>query len=141
MTGRRPDAIPGRADASSGPAVDRRIWRVIGSTPVRSGTPGGPLTGVRVAVKDLFAVRGQRVGAGNPAYLAEAPVEQDDAPAVAALLRAGADVIGIAQTDELAYSLAGMNPHYGTPPNPAAPGCTTGGSTSGPAAAVAGGLA
>jgi Asp-tRNA(Asn)/Glu-tRNA(Gln) amidotransferase A subunit family amidase len=96
---------------------------------------------VRVAVKDLFAVRGHRVGAGSPAYLADAPIEQDDAPAVAALLRAGADVVGIAQTDELAYSLAGMNPHYGTPPNPAAPGCTTGGSTSGPAAAVAAGLA
>jgi Asp-tRNA(Asn)/Glu-tRNA(Gln) amidotransferase A subunit family amidase len=96
---------------------------------------------VRVAVKDLFAVRGHRVGAGSPAYLAEAPVERDDAPAVAALLRAGADVVGIAQTDEFAYSLAGMNPHYGTPPNPSAPGCTTGGSTSGPAAAVAGGLA
>jgi len=84
MTDPRPDAIPGRADASAGPAVDCRIWRVIGTSPVRSGTPGGPLTGVRVAVKDLFAVRGHRVGAGSPAYLAEAPVERDDAPAVAA---------------------------------------------------------
>ena len=141
MTDPRPDAVPGDADASAGPAVDRRIWRVIGDSPVRSGTPGGPLAGVRVAVKDLFAVRGHRVGAGSPAYLADAPVEQDDAPAVAALLRAGADVVGIAQTDELAYSLAGMNAHYGTPPNPAAPGCTTGGSSSGPAAAVAAGQA
>jgi amidase len=141
MTDPRPDGTPRRADASAGPAVDHRIWRVIGAAPVRSGMPGGPLAGLRVAVKDMIAVRGHRVGAGSPAHLAEAPVEHDDAPAVAALLRAGADVVGIAQTDELAYSLAGMNPHYGTPPNPAAPGCTTGGSSSGPAAAVAGGLA
>lgn len=44
---------------------------------------------------------------------------------------------GIAQTDEFAYSLAGANDHYGTPPNPAAPGRLPGGSSSGPAAAVA----
>ena len=37
----------------------------------------------------------------------------------AALLDAGADVRGIARTDEFAYSIAGRNPHYGTPPNAA----------------------
>nr|MDT0667585.1 amidase family protein [Micromonospora sp. DSM 115978] len=50
---------------------------------------------------------------------------------------AGAEVTGIAQTDELAYSISGTNVHYGTPPNPAAPGRAPGGSTSGPASAVA----
>ncbi|MDQ1530376.1 MAG: amidase, partial [Microbacteriaceae bacterium] len=59
------------------------------------------------------------------------------APAVQALLYAGADVVGIAQTDEFAYSIAGANPHYGTPPNPAVPGGLPGGSSSGPASAVA----
>ncbi len=44
---------------------------------------------------------------------------------------------GIAQTDELAYSLSGANVHYGTPPNPAAPDLVTGGSSNGPASAVA----
>ena len=46
-------------------------------------------------------------------------------------------MIGLAQTDEFAYSLAGANAHYGTPPNPRAPGRVPGGSSSGPASAVA----
>jgi Asp-tRNA(Asn)/Glu-tRNA(Gln) amidotransferase A subunit family amidase len=90
-----------------------------------------------VAVKDLFAVQGHAIGAGVPRYLAEAEPEQRSAPAVSALLDAGADVIGIARTDEFAYSIAGANPHYGTPPNGAVPGALPGGSSSGPASAVA----
>ncbi len=43
---------------------------------------------------------------------------------------------GIARTDEFAYSLAGTNAHYGTPPNPKAPLRISGGSTSGSASAV-----
>lgn len=100
-----------------------------------------PLDGLTVAVKDLFAVEGHRIGAGNPAWLAVAPVESTSAWAVTALLERGARIAGIAHTDELAFSLAGANVHYGTPPNAAAPGAITGGSTSGPAAAVAAGLA
>ncbi|MEO5535734.1 MAG: amidase family protein, partial [Pseudolysinimonas sp.] len=76
-------------------------------------------------------------GAGNPAYLREARPATETAPAVAALLGAGASVRGIAQTDEFAYSIAGANPHYGAPPNPAVPGGLPGGSSSGPASAVA----
>lgn len=112
------------------------IWRVIGD-PLVSGSPGGPLTGSRVAVKDLYAVAGHRIGGGNPELLAEALVQREHAWAVRTLLEAGADVAGIAQTDELAFSLFGTNKHYGAPPNPAAPGRITGGSSNGPAAAVA----
>ena len=43
-------------------------------------------------------------------------------------------------TDELTYSLSGQNAHYGTPANAAAPGRICGGSSSGSASAVAGGL-
>ena len=49
-------------------------------------------------------------------------------------------MVGKTQTDELAYSLNGENVHYGTPTNPRAPGRIPGGSSSGSAAAVAGGL-
>lgn len=115
-------------------------WRVPpGAEPLVRGAPSGPLHGLRVAVKDLFAVAGQRIGAGNPAWLEQAPVETEHAAAVAALLAAGADVAGIAQTNELAFSLSGENVHYGAPPNPAAPGRVTGGSSSGPVSAVAAG--
>lgn len=121
-------------------AIDPTIWRVVG-TPLVAATRPGPLSGMGVAVKDLYAVAGQRVGAGNPAYLADAPVQEHSAPAVQRLLDSGADVIGIARTDEFAYSLAGVNAHYGTPPNPRAPGRVPGGSSSGPASAVAAGQA
>ena len=117
-------------------AVPGPVWRVLGDPLVR-GAEDGPLARVRVAVKDLYAVAGQRIGAGNPDWLAEAPVEERHAWAVQALLDAGADITGIAQTDELAFSLNGTNKHYGTPPNPAAPGRITGGSSNGPASAVA----
>jgi amidase len=49
-------------------------------------------------------------------------------------------MVGKTHTDELAYSLNGENVHYGTPINPRAPGRIPGGSSSGSAAAVAGGL-
>lgn len=120
------------------PALDTRVWRVVGD-PLLPGRAGadGPLAGETVAVKDLYAVAGQRVGAGNPAWLAAAEVETEHADAVARLLDAGAAVRGISRTDELAYSLAGTNAHHGTPPNPAAPGRVPGGSSSGSASAVA----
>lgn len=118
------------------------VWRVVDEVlPLRPGQYTRALSGVRVAVKDLFAVAGHQVGAGNPDWLAESPVREHDAVAVAALVSQGAELVGIAHTDELAFSLAGTNPHYGTPPNPAAPDCIPGGSTSGPASAVAAGSA
>ena len=122
----------------SGPAraIDSSVWRVVG-TPLIAGEPGGALVGRRVAVKDLFDVAGHEVGAGVPAFLAESPRATASAPAVAALLAAGADVQGIARTDEFAYSIAGRNPHYGTPLNPAVVGGIPGGSSNGPASAVA----
>jgi Asp-tRNA(Asn)/Glu-tRNA(Gln) amidotransferase A subunit family amidase len=117
------------------PAVDTRIWRVLGD-PLVPPIDSGPLDGESVAVKDLYAVQGQRIGAGNPAWLADARVEPVHARAVELLLQAGASVRGIARTDEFAYSLAGTNAHYGTPPNPKAPLRISGGSTSGSASAV-----
>lgn len=122
--------------AATPPAIDRSVWRVVGD-PLVTGAGDGPLAGETVAVKDLFAVAGHAVGGGVPAFLAEqAPAGAHSAP-VAALLAAGADVVGIARTDEFAYSIAGQNPHYGTPPNPRHPGHLPGGSSSGPASAVA----
>ncbi len=117
-------------------AVDPAVWRLVG-TPLVRGAAAGPLRGETVAVKDLYDIAGFAVGAGIPAWLEEAEPATGTAPAVAALLAAGADVTGIAQTDEFAYSIAGRNPHSGTPLNPAVLGGLPGGSSSGPASAVA----
>lgn len=124
------------ADVGGGEEVDPTVWRVVGD-PLVAGADDGPLRGESVAVKDLFAVAGHRVGAGVPAWLAQQRPAAEHADAVRLLLDAGAHVRGIARTDELAYSLAGRNPHHGTPPNPAVPDGLPGGSSSGPAAAVA----
>ena len=117
-------------------AVNPAVWRLVG-TPLLPPTADGPLDRATVAVKDLFELEGERVGAGVREFLAESPRAASTAPAVQALLDAGAAVLGIAQTDQFAYSIAGANPQYGTPPNPVVPGALSGGSSSGPAVAVA----
>ena len=100
----------------------------------------GPLAGLRFAAKDLFDVAGQVTGCGNPDWLRTHAPAAATAPAVARLVEAGATLVGKTVTDELAFSLNGQNFHYGTPVNVNAPGRIPGGSSSGSAAAVAGGL-
>lgn len=104
------------------------------------GAAEGPLAGLTFAVKDIYNVRGQRTGGGNPQKLDEAAPAASTAPAVQKLLDAGATLVARAQTDELTFSLMGQNAHYPFPVNPAAPGRVTGGSSSGSASAVAAGL-
>ena len=72
-------------------------------------------------------------GFGNPTWAATHPPAAANAPAVQALLDAGAKLIGKTHMDELAYSLNGENAHYGTPVNPACPDRIPGGSSSGSA--------
>jgi amidase len=97
----------------------------------------GLLSGLSFAVKDVFAVRGHASSAGHPDYARTHEAAAHDADVVAALLDAGADLLGVTVLDELAFSLVGQNPHYGTPANPRAPGRVCGGSSCGSAAAVA----
>ncbi|WP_082188305.1 amidase family protein [Azospirillum baldaniorum] len=104
-----------------------------------AGAVSGLLAGLRFAVKDLFHIAGLPTGAGNPDWLRTHEVPRETAPAVRRLLDAGGRVAGKTLTDELAWSLAGENAHYGTPENPKAPGRIPGGSSSGSASAGAGG--
>jgi amidase len=106
-----------------------------------SNAQSGPLAGLRLAVKDIYDVAGYRTGCGNPQKYQEVSPASATAPAVQALLDSGARFVGKTQTDELAFSLMGLNAHFPSPVNPAAPDRITGGSSSGSAAAVAGGLA
>ena len=47
-------------------SFDRSVWRTVGD-PLYQGAFDGPLLGLRVAVKDLFAIKGYRIGAGRDA--------------------------------------------------------------------------
>ncbi|WP_244928074.1 amidase family protein [Nocardioides sp. W7] len=103
-------------------------------------TGSGALDGLRVVVKDLFDVADRVTAAGNPT-LAAGPPADAHAAAVATVLAAGASVVGKTATDELAMGMFGVNSHFGTPANPAAPDRVPGGSSSGSASAVAAGEA
>jgi amidase len=110
------------------------------STARLQGAPTGALAGLTFAAKDLFDIAGHVTGAGNPDWLALHPPAARTAPVVQALVDAGADMVGKTHTDELSRGIFGENAHYGTPTNPKAAGRVPGGSSSGSAAAVAGGL-
>ncbi|TCS59701.1 amidase [Primorskyibacter sedentarius] len=109
--------------------------------PVAVPNGEGPLSSLTLAVKDIYDVAGYRTGNGNPLALAMSAVKDRTCPAAQGLLDAGARFVGKTHTDELAWSMYGMNAHFGTPVNSAAPDRIPGGSSSGSAAAVAGGLA
>jgi amidase len=127
-----PVEVAAPSEATPNPA----LWRVLGD-PLVPGIGSGPLHGLGVAVKDLYAVKGYRIGAGVPAWLREQQPAEQNSPVVQRLLDAGAHIVGIAETDEFAYSVGGINSHYGAAPNPRVPHATVGGSSSGPASAVA----
>jgi amidase len=103
-------------------------------------TAEGKLSGLAFAVKDLLDVAGHITGGGNPDWLRTHAPAQQTAPSVDQLLAAGAALSGKTITDELAFSLEGVNAHYGTPLNAACPDRIPGGSSSGSASAVAAGV-
>ncbi len=100
----------------------------------------GSLSGLTLAVKDLFDVAGVTTTFGNPDWARTHPPAAATAPVILSLLEAGARLVGKTRTVELAYGLTGENVWHGTPLNPRAPDRFPGGSSCGSAAAVAGGL-
>ncbi len=107
----------------------------------REPTGSGPLDGLSFTAKDVFDIAGTTTGFGQPTWLATHGPAERTAPAVERLLAAGARLAGRAICDELTYSLTGENVYYGTPVNPRCPDRVPGGSSSGSASSVAGGLA
>jgi len=104
-------------------------------------TSSGPLDGLNFVAKDLFDVAGHVTGGGNPDWASHNAIPSRHAWAVQTLLDAGACLTGKTITDEVSLGILGENAFYGTPLNSAAPDRVPGGSSSGTAAAVAGGLA
>lgn len=105
---------------------------------LESAAAPGPLHGVPLAFKDLCRVQGlpSSCGTVTPGYFGGEP----ECTAVTRLRAAGAVILGTLNMSELALGPFGDNPHHGDPQNPWRAGHVTGGSSSGSAAAVAGGL-
>ena len=96
-------------------------------------TSEGPLAGRTLLVKDLIDTAGIRTTYGSRVYADHVPTR--NATVVDRLLDAGAVVLGKANLAEFAWGVLGTNEWYGTVHNPVRPGLTTGGSSSGNAAA------
>lgn len=102
------------------------------------GERTGPLHGVPLVVKDVFATAGLRTTAGSASLASYVPTE--DAVAVARLRAAGAIVVGKTSMPEMAADWQSYNELSGTARNPWNPARTPGGSSGGTAGALAAGL-
>jgi Asp-tRNA(Asn)/Glu-tRNA(Gln) amidotransferase A subunit family amidase len=98
-----------------------------------------PDDGIALAVKDLFDTAGLTTTYGSIVFADHAP--ERSAEAVTQLEAAGYVDVGKTNLHEFAYGVTSQNPHYGTVPNPVAPGLVAGGSSGGSAAALAAELA
>ena len=105
--------------------------------PVRRADTG-LLAGRTLLVKDLIDTAGIRTTYGSRVYADHVPTR--NATVVERVLDAGVSILGKANLAEFAWGVLGTNEWYGTVHNPAHPGRTTGGSSSGNAAAIAAGL-
>ena len=104
----------------------------------RAGWRRGPLHGIPVSIKDLFAVRGMPTQAGTRAQLPA--LGRDEATLVSRLREAGALVFAKTNMHEIALGATGENRWTGDVKNPFDPARQSGGSSSGAAVAVATGI-
>jgi len=93
--------------------------------------------GEPVAVKDLLDSAGLTTTYGSALFADHVPAVGADA--VRLIEEAGYAVAGKTNLHEFAYGISSQNAHYGTVPNPVAPGRLAGGSSGGSAAAIAAG--
>ena len=105
---------------------------------VMDGHALGPLHGVPVTVKDLFATKGVRTAYGSAMHLDNVP-DHDDL-LVARLRAAGAVLVGKTNTPEFGNKGLTDSPSFGTTCNPWDPSRTPGGSSGGAGAAAALGI-
>jgi aspartyl-tRNA(Asn)/glutamyl-tRNA(Gln) amidotransferase subunit A len=120
------------ADEARAVAKAQDGLRAIGYAP-------SPVAGMTISVKDMLDVAGEVTLAGTKA-LDDAPAASQDAPVIQRLKSAGAVLTGRTNMAQFAFSIVGLNPHFGTPGNPFDRTRIPGGSSSGAAVSVADGM-
>lgn len=106
---------------------------------IAGGRYRGPLHGIPIGLKDLYATRGVRTAGGARTLMGNVP--DADATVTAKLARAGAILLGKTNTHEFAFGVTTNNPHFGPTRNPWDTSRIPGGSSGGSGAAVAAGMA
>jgi aspartyl-tRNA(Asn)/glutamyl-tRNA(Gln) amidotransferase subunit A len=96
-------------------------------------------SGIRLAVKDLLDTAGLKTTYGSALFAEHVPALSAESVRLAET--GGYANVGKTNLHEFAYGITSENPHFGTVPNPRAPGRIAGGSSGGSAAALAAGLA
>ena len=102
-----------------------------------TGHDRGPLHGLPIAVKDIFAMPDYSPTAGSNGIV---EFGRDVATVIGRLEHAGAIILGTLNLDEYAAGGTGANVWHGRCKNPFDPSRITGGSSSGSAAAVSAGF-
>jgi aspartyl-tRNA(Asn)/glutamyl-tRNA(Gln) amidotransferase subunit A len=95
--------------------------------------------GIRLAVKDLLDTAGLRTTYGSAVFAEYVPAKSAEPVRLAEA--GGYANVGKTNLHEFAYGVTSENSHFGTVPNPRAPGRIAGGSSGGSAAALAASLA
>jgi aspartyl-tRNA(Asn)/glutamyl-tRNA(Gln) amidotransferase subunit A len=101
--------------------------------------PEEPRAGIRLAVKDLLDTEGLRTTYGSAVFAEHMPATTAESVGLAEA--GGYANVGKTNLHEFAYGITSENQHFGTVPNPLAPGRIAGGSSGGSAAALAASLA
>ena len=105
---------------------------------LKQGRRTGPLHGLPMTIKDIFATKGLLTTSGHVPLADYAP--DADAPAVAALKAAGAIIFGKTNLPEFGGDIQSYNDIHGLCRNPWNPDRTAGGSSGGSGAALAAGM-
>lgn len=127
-----PGGDPAWIHVASPAQLDEQLAALAGRDPARC-----PLYGISFAVKDNIDVAGWPTTAACPGF---AHVAGRTADVVAALIEAGAILLGKTNLDQFATGLVGTRSPYGAVPNTFSPDHVSGGSSSGSASVVARGL-
>lgn len=122
-------------------SVDDGLNAVVSPVPLEyQGEPGaGPLSGMRIGVKDNIAVDGVTTTCGS-AFFADAEPAERDAHVIALLKGAGARITGTLNLAEFAVGVTSQNSVFGGARNPWDRRRVPGGSSGGSGAAVAAGI-
>ncbi|NIC04539.1 Asp-tRNA(Asn)/Glu-tRNA(Gln) amidotransferase subunit GatA [Billgrantia bachuensis] len=134
----RIDRLDGKLNSFITVTYDQALAAADAADATRAAGKAGPLTGLPLALKDIFCTRDVKTTAGS--RMLDNFVSPYDASVVEKLAAAGTVSLGKNNMDEFAMGSSNENSHYGPVKNPWDLAAVPGGSSGGSAAAVAAGL-